>query len=107
MSEDTLPVDRMIRDADEAWSIFEEDMSTRDTHLLGEMACHVRALAQYIEQLRAENDLFRDALTYARQHVRHGHNDNCWWNDPRTWRVDHEIARALAGRTDWREDRNS
>jgi hypothetical protein len=53
-------------------------------------------------ELRAEVERLKAALHYARGHVRSGKNSGSWWNDPRCWRVDHEIERALAGEKNWR-----
>jgi hypothetical protein len=53
-----LPIRQMLLDADAAWTIFEDDMRTRHTMLLGDMACHVRALAAEVERL--ETRMSRD-----------------------------------------------
>lgn len=49
----TLPIAQMLRDAAAAWAISGGSPKTRDVLLLGDMACHVRALAAEVERLDA------------------------------------------------------
>jgi hypothetical protein len=55
-----LPIDQMLRDAGRAWEL--RGMMSPDT-LLGDLSCHVRALAEQCERLTRERDAYLAMLT--------------------------------------------
>lgn len=55
-----LPIEEMLADADRAWDCRRE-LTHPDT-LMGDMSCHVRALAAEVARLEASNYVLCDTL---------------------------------------------
>jgi hypothetical protein len=62
-----LPIDRMLKDADTAWRLYSigPASTTPGLDLMGDLSCHVRALADALEKSEAEDARLRRLLSSA------------------------------------------
>lgn len=61
-----LPIEQMLRDADDAWGVHVGTQKTAvSPDLIGDLACHVRALAAEVADLETRNAALVHALREA------------------------------------------